>query len=342
MQGILFTCGTYQGRYPFAGIYDIYVNIRHADRHPEKSLNPFQRKFMKFLLYLLGALLLFGTAVLVIDNNRFVIRKYKISGRGVKKPLRIAFLTDLHENSYGRGNRALSDAVRKTDPGLILIGGDLIVSSRAEKGKGWTRNTASLLEGLKGTCPIYYVDGNHELRMKDAETRLQGRYRELEEILKGAGAISLHNRKTVLEEYGISLYGLELDRDCYRRFHLKDLTPFHIEKKIGRPDSVHFSLLLTHNPDYFKTYALWGADAVLSGHVHGGIVRIPFTRQGVINPRFRLFPRYTGGRYETDAGEGDRRHHATMVLSCGIGMHSLPVRAFNPAELSVIDIVPEN
>lgn len=297
---------------------------------------------MKLLLYLLGALILFGLVVLVIDNNRFVVRKYKLSGLRVKKPLRIAFLTDLHENSYGRDNRKLSEAVKGTDPDLILIGGDLIVSKKAEKGKGWTRSTSSLLEGLKGTCPIYYVDGNHELRMKDFETRLQGRYRELEEILLRAGAVPLHNRKALLEEYGISLYGLELDKDCYRRFYLKDLKPSHIEKKIGRPDPDSYTLLLTHNPDYFKTYAEWGADAVLSGHIHGGIVRIPFTRQGVINPRFCLFPRYTGGRYETDAGEGDLKHHASMILSCGIGMHSLPVRAFNPAELSVIDIEPES
>ena len=296
---------------------------------------------MKLLLYLLGALILLGLAVLIIDNNRFVIREYKIGGARVKKPLRIAFLTDLHENAYGRGNRALIKAVREAGPDVILLGGDMIISSKAAKAEDWIRNTASLMEGIRGLCPVYCVDGNHEMRLRDPWYELEDRYREVEEILKEAGARPLHNRKVLLEEYGISLFGLELDKDCYRRFHLKDLAPSDIRKKIGEADKEHFNLLLTHNPDYFNTYALWGADAVLSGHVHGGIVRIPFTRQGVINPCFRLFPRYSGGRYETETGEGSQKHHASMILSCGLGMHTLPVRAFNPAELSVIDIVPQ-
>ncbi len=297
---------------------------------------------MKLFLYLLGALILLGLTVLVIDNNRFVIRKYKISGSRVKKPLRIAFLTDLHENAYGRDNRTLSEAIRIAEPDLILIGGDLIVSSTAGKKKNWIRHTSSLMKGIRGICPIYYVDGNHEMRLRDPEYDLESCYREVEKVMREAGGLPLHNRKVCLEEYGISLYGLELDKDCYRRFHLKDLKPSDIEKKTGRADPGRFNLLLTHNPDYFSVYALWGADAVLCGHVHGGIVRIPFTRQGVINPCFRLFPRYCGGRYETEEGEGQRRHHASMILSCGLGMHTLPVRAFNPAELSVIDIVPES
>lgn len=342
MQGILFTYRHFYGWYFFVPIYGIYVNVRAAGRQSDTNPPTVQRKPMKLLLYILGALVLLGLAVLVIDNNRFVVRKYKIGGSRVKKPLRIAFLTDLHENGYGRNNRALCEAVRKTEPDMILLGGDLIISSKAEKGKGWTRNTASLLEGLKGTCPMYFVDGNHEMRMKEPEYGLQGRYRELEEILKKAGALPLHNRKEVLKEYGIDICGLELDHDCYRRFYLKDLTPSDIEKKIGRADPDRFTLLLTHNPDYFEIYARWGADAVLSGHIHGGIVRIPFTRLGVINPRFRLFPRYTGGRYEARTPDKGKNHTSTMVLSCGLGMHTLPVRAFNPAELSVIDIVPES
>ena len=297
---------------------------------------------MKLFLYLLGALILLGLAVLVTDNNRFVIRKYKIRGSGVKKPLRIAFLTDLHENAYGAGNSRLSDAIRRTKPDLILIGGDLIISSTAGKSRNWIRHTAALMQGIRGICPMYYVDGNHEMRLRDPEYGLEDCYRELEKVLKEAGAFPLHNCRTLLEEYGVSLCGLELDKDCYLRFRLKDLSPSDIEKKIGRADPDRFTLLLTHNPDYFRVYALWGADAVLSGHVHGGIVRIPFTRQGVINPCFRLFPRYSGGRYETETGEGKGKHSVSMILSCGLGMHTLPVRAFNPAELSVIDIVPES
>ena len=286
---------------------------------------------MKLFLWILAGLILFGLAVLVIDNNRFVIRNYKVKGQGLKRPVRIAFLTDLHENRYGRGNKSLVQAVRSARPDLILIGGDLIISSIAGKTEDWYKNTRSLIRGLQGACPLYYVDGNHEMRLKRPEYELLPEGKELEEFLRGSGIEILHNKSVDLDS-GIRLFGLELDPDCYQHFRLKDLEPDYIEKKIGKADRDRFNLLLTHNPDYFPQYAAWGADLVLSGHIHGGIVRFPFTRQGIINPRLCFFPHYCGGRYE--------QNRSTLILSCGLGMHTLPVRAFNPAELSIIDIVP--
>ena len=294
---------------------------------------------MKLFLWILAGLILLGLTVLVIDNNRFIIRNYSITGAGVKRPVRIAFLTDLHENRYGRDNRALIEAVRAAEPDLILLGGDLIISAQAGKKADWFKNTASLIRGIREICPMYYVDGNHEMRLKLPGYRLIKEGRELENFLKTNGVAILHNKRADLDS-GISLFGLELDQDCYRRFRLKKLSPDYIENRIGKAGEEGFNLLLTHNPDYFREYAAWGADAVLAGHIHGGIVRFPFTRQGVINPRFCLFPKYSGGRYELNLSEGNRRRTCTMILSCGLGMHSLPVRAFNPAELSIIDIVP--
>ena len=83
---------------------------------------------------------------------------------------------------------------------------------------------------------------------------------------------------------------------------------------------------------YFPAYAEWGADLVLSGHVHGGIMRLPLLG-GVISPTLRLFPRYDGGLFQ----EGG----STMILGRGLGSHTIPIRIFNPGELVVVELEPQ-
>lgn len=102
-----------------------------------------------------------------------------------------------------------------------------------------------------------------------------------------------------------------------------------MRRLLGRPDPEKFSLLIAHNPDFFETYADWGADLVVSGHVHGGLMRLPVLG-GVISPAIRLFPAYDGGEF--------RKGKAAMILGRGLGTHTLPIRIFNPGELVVIDL----
>ena len=73
----------------------------------------------------------------------------------------------------------------------------------------------------------------------------------------------------------------------------------------------------------------WGADIVLSGHIHGGMVVLPYIG-GVIAPSYRLFPHYDFGKYEKDK--------STMYLSRGLGSHTIPLRIFNPPEIMNITL----
>jgi len=91
--------------------------------------------------------------------------------------------------------------------------------------------------------------------------------------------------------------------------------------------------LIAHDPDYFPKYADWGADLVLSGHVHGGMVRVPFWGKGVVSPNVRLFPKYDGGEFTI----GKSR----MLLSRGLGMHTIPIRLFNPGEILEVELMPD-
>ena len=58
-----------------------------------------------------------------------------------------------------------------------------------------------------------------------------------------------------------------------------------------------YQILLAHNPLWAKAYADWGADLVFSGHVHGGIIRLPFFG-GILSPERRFFPKYSAGVYD--------------------------------------------
>ena len=135
-----------------------------------------------------------------------------------------------------------------------------------------------------------------------------------------------------LPEYGIRIYGSEIDRLYYKRFGIQPMDPEYLPGILGQPSEEYFNILIAHDPDYFPKYADWGADLVLSGHVHGGMVRVPFWGKGVVSPNVRLFPKYDGGEFTL----GKTR----MLLSRGLGMHTIPIRLFNPGEVLEVDLLP--
>ena len=153
-----------------------------------------------------------------------------------------------------------------------------------------------------------------------------------EKQLRRAGVVLLENESALLPETGIRIFGVEIDMDYYKKLRKSVMKVSYLNSLLGRPCADEYNILLAHNPDYFQAYAGWGADLVLSGHVHGGIMRLPVLG-GVLSPALRLFPRYDGGLYE----EGKSK----MVLGRGLGTHTLPIRVFNPGELIVVRLEPE-
>ena len=107
----------------------------------------------------------------------------------------------------------------------------------------------------------------------------------------------------------------------------------YLQETLGEVKEDYYEILLAHNPDYFEEYADWGADLVLSGHVHGGMMRLPILG-GVVSPAFKLFPKYDGGLFKIGK--------STMILSRGLGMHTIPIRIFNPGELILLKISPKD
>ena len=281
------------------------------------------------LLTVIAILALICIWIIIYDSNRFVVTHFELEDERIQKACKAAVIADLHNKQYGRDNELLLRAIEEQKPDMIFIAGDIPTARPGASLTAAIRFVGQLAEKY----PVYYGNGNHEQRMKlYPET-----YGDMAEIyaegLAKAGVLPLVNAHVKLEEYGIAVYGAEIDRTYYKRFRVYPMDASYMESILGKVDKSYFTVLLAHNPDYFEQYAKWGADFVLSGHVHGGIVRIPFVKKGVAAPNISLFPKYDGGIF--------REGTSTMLLSRGLGMHTIPIRLFNPGELVIVEMQPK-
>lgn len=283
---------------------------------------------IKFVLIFLGIVILFFLIVMVIDTNRFVVKEYKLVTDKVKHRHKFVILADLHGKEYGNGNKKLLKAIEEQNPTGILIAGDMLT---AKSGKEF-QHVLAFLGALSEKYPIFYGNGNHEYRLKKYPETYGTMAKEYNEGLKNRDIFPLCNESTIVDDENMAIYGLELGREYYKRGKKTPMESQYMDDMLGKVDKSRYNILLAHNPDYLKQYAKWGADLVISGHVHGGIMRLPFLG-GIIAPSFKIFPKYSGGLYE----EGESK----MILSTGLGSHTIPVRVFNPAQLVVLEIDSE-
>lgn len=280
-----------------------------------------------FLSLLAGIVCLFMIAVMICDSNRFVTVNYRIEAPGIKRKTRLVLLADLHNKQYGKDNEKLLAAIEAAAPDLVVSAGDLITSSPGRE----TVNTERFVRTLSEKYPFYYGNGNHEYRIYHDTEKFGSMGASYREALERCDLSILENESVELPAFGIRLTGLDLSQEHYRKFKDGKLPEKTLEELIGRHKEGSYTVLLAHNPAFFDSYAAWGAELTLSGHVHGGVMRLPYLG-GVLSTSLRLFPKYDGGMFQKDG--------KTMIISRGLGSHTIPIRIFNPAELVVIDLEP--
>ncbi len=238
---------------------------------------------------------------------------------------RIVHLSDLHGAVYGDGNKLLIQKIHQASPHLIAMTGDM-----ADHDRNSVSSLTDLCRRLLKRYPVYYTPGNHEQGLKPPA------YRRLLNTLEGLGVTVLENRRHTVSRRGafIKLYGLVMPMRYYKDPARDDyagnirFTAADTRSSLGRPDESCYSVLLSHNPLYYPACRDWGADLTLSGHIHGGIIRIPGLG-GLLSPDLTFFPRYDGGHFHEDG-----RH---LIVSRGLGNHFF-VRVLNPPELVVITL----
>ena len=224
-------------------------------------------------------------------------------------------LSDLHGAVFGEDNRELIGQVRELEPDYIFLTGDLL--------DRWRRTPHSyaveLGRALAEIAPTYFVTGNHEWALPD----VPGLKRKLE----AAGVTVLSNECTVLERGGgtLVLAGVD-DPNGYADQKTPEALAEEIRSVFGDP----FWLLLAHRNNYFeRTYSRLGADLVITGHGHGGLIRLPFT-DGLVSVERTFFPSYTAGFYSANGGE--------LFVSRGLGNSGRTFRLFNRPEVVVLTL----
>jgi predicted MPP superfamily phosphohydrolase len=261
---------------------------------------------------------------LCLENAMLRTSEYAVASPKIPAPFdgfRIAQLSDLHGNPSKKCVQKFLQGIHEFSPDAIVITGDC-----ADE---WIRDFRSLfrLAGiLCKECPVYFAYGNHEQRMSARERRL------FIHGLKERGVHVLNNHSEKLERNGESLTfcGIRVPLRFYRwktRGSRKPavFTKKQMESLVGQHDA-SFTVLLAHNPLFFKTYAAWGAELTLSGHVHGGMVRLPHFG-GLLSPERKFFPKYSAGQY--------RIGNKQLIVSTGLGRYP---RLNNPPELVLITL----
>lgn len=234
---------------------------------------------------------------------------------------RIVHLSDLHGHEYGEGSEELLKRVYEAEPEIIVLTGDLI--DREEQ----MAMVPALAKGLAAIAPTYYVTGNHEWSVEWSGSAHA--VRTLKGLLTENGVTVLSNDFVVLEREGDKLVLAGVD-DPNGRADQK--TPEELAAEIGQEAPGLTTLLLAHRNDAIEGYAAAGFDLVLSGHAHGGIVRLPFT-DGLLSPARTFFPTWTSGVYTV----GD----TTLFVSRGLGNNTTPIsgfRLFNRPEVAVLEL----
>ena len=271
-----------------------------------------------------------GLAVLFLESHRelhtFRVKKYQLSLPGRPKG-RILFVTDYHEAVKGKNNDGMHDIGKIVVPDAILVGGDMVNGKDADEDYS---PAASLINGLCEIAPVYYAYGNHEKRMIEWSVEDGYHWEDYINSLDPRVHFLINDSTVVsLKDGSVRLYGFDMERTYFRRGG-EALNVDVIRSKLGEPKKDLPTLLLAHDPSWGPVYGEWGADLTLSGHYHGGVIRLPLIG-GFISPKLHLFPHFDRGYFEENTTK--------MLVSSGLGQHTIPVRFYNLPELVAVDLV---
>ena len=229
--------------------------------------------------------------------------------------LRIAHVSDLHDAEFGEGHAKTVALLKRAEPDLIFLTGDMV---DRHQGRTDVALTLAFAEQAVEIAPCYYVTGNHEAGISPED------YAALEEGLQALGVTVLRDASVTLGRDGQTILIVGVDSPAFGKTG-------KITENLDAICEGEYTLLLAHHPEYVSAYVRAGADVVFSGHVHGGQFRIPFIG-GLYGPGQGWFPAYDKGVY--CVSDGNEQTH--LVVSRGLGNSSIPVRFANRPEVVTV------
>lgn len=259
--------------------------------------------------------------------------EYNIEDEKIPKEFdnyKILQISDLHNKTFGKGNIKLIEEIDKINPDIIVITGDLVDGEKDN-----FKVALDLIDYISCKYKVVHVVGNHE--QKSLNKKYKKEYKEYFRLLKDKDIIDLDNDMIKINKGSsyINLYGVVVPLEYYPYFFSnyrnknKALDKNFMNESLGKIDKNSYNILLAHNPFFFENYSSWGADLVLSGHVHGGIIRIPKIG-GVLSPNREFFPKYDLGEYNLNGSK--------MILSKGLGGSKVVIRINCKPEIVQINL----
>ncbi|QNO16606.1 metallophosphoesterase [Alkalicella caledoniensis] len=271
-------------------------------------------------------MIFFVVVVFLFSQNNFImVNNMNLDFRDLPKGFdgfKIVQISDLHNKMFGSNQRRLVAKIKKAQPDVIFITGDMVDSRKYD-----AKPALILIDEIIDIAPIYYVTGNHEFRLAE--------FSFLMKEIEKRGVNVLRNSSEILEIDGdeMRIIGVDDPTTLGDMFDEEKNLAVSIDIAIGENEEGYFDLLLSHRPEYFPIYAESQMDLTFSGHAHGGQFRLPLIG-GIIAPNQGLLPKYTAGVYT----EGDSK----MVVSRGLGNSIIPQRIFNRPELVVVTLYRGN
>ncbi|WP_166705423.1 metallophosphoesterase [Bacillus albus] len=278
-----------------------------------------KRHMNRIILFI--AIIVGFSIFLYVQNNLISITEVNIKSSKIPstfKGFKILQISDLHNKKFGNNQETLIQKVKGENPDVIVITGDLIDSKSYD-----AEVSMELIRELVMEYPIYFVTGNHE--------KWSGKYNDLEKELKKHHVTILRNEHVTIHKGKQKINLLGIDDPAFVTGNRDEGNVVKDEilkaKFEMKPDT--YNVLLSHRPEFLAEYANEKIDLVLSGHAHGGQVRLPFIG-GLVAPNQGLFPTYTASLYE--------KQNTSMVVSRGLGNSVIPQRIFNRPELVVVQL----
>lgn len=268
--------------------------------------------------WILPVLAILVVLTLIALDERLILRTYTVVSPKLTAEVRLAVVTDFHSSDNADDVVAM---VTSCAPDAVLMVGDMFDDDIANRP---TERTLSLMRQLSALYPCYYVSGNHETWTGEMDAL----YQQTEE----AGVTVLRMSSGVLTVRGqrIALCGIP---DPYEMvFSGAPDTEEQLRQALEDVDSADFTVLLAHRPELLAKYAQFPLDLVVSGHAHGGQVRIPGVLNGLYAPNQGWFPKLAGGAY-TQGG-------TTLIVSRGLAVRTRLPRIFNRPEVVLVRCVP--
>lgn len=306
------------------------------------------KKKILFILKIFFTLILFFIIVNGFLNKQIFITKYQIYSEKIPKQFdnyKIVQITDVHSIRNDLQLKRIVNKIKNEEPDIICVTGDLIDSEYYSKQNGLyikdeidkiEELTIEFMKELAKISDTYFIYGNHEMMLLDDPENNSFKL-NLEEI-----GVKLFNNSTEAiskNEDNINLIGIQDPATLYKDKKYAYLSATNKERieiilkdmlaEIPEENKEKFTILLSHRPEYFEIYDKYNIDLALTGHTHGGIVKIPLIGGIYAHPQ-GWFPEYSYGMYKSD--------DFSMIVGSGIGYSKLPIRIFNPPEINVITL----